>query len=172
MQGAAPNAITTQPLSRLSIYMRWANRGNAALLIVTGVLGIFGAISGGAGDVLSSALLSLYVGGFGALLLRYEFDVGMELRRDYGFMYTFLGRAAYLLLVANLAWTCEPLGLPTAILTNANAAFSGYLMFVHPSFTSGAVSATTMDGGDGSGDELRDVTRDSSSFDPSSAVRM
>jgi hypothetical protein len=164
------SALLSTPLARLTPMMKWANRGNAALLIVTGLLGFFGAFSAGV-DMLSSALLSIYVSGFGALLLRHEFAVGVEVNRDFGFMNTFVGRAAYLLLVANLAWTCHPLGVATAILTNLNAVFSFFLMAAHPSFTSGAASPTAIGNGDETM-EMTDVTRNSSSFDPSSAARM
>lgn len=115
------NIVTQQPLSKLTTMMSWANRGNAVLLVLTGLFGIFGAFSHPGADMFSSLLLSLYVGFFGGLLLRYETAAGIELRQDYGFMYTYVGRAAFLLLVANLAWTCRPFGLVAAIITNANA---------------------------------------------------
>ena len=167
------SSLLSTPLARLTPIMKWATRGNAALLIITGVLGLFGALTTPSADMLSSALLSVYVGGFGGLLLRHEFAVGAEMNRDFGFMSTFVGRAAFLLLVANLAWTCRPLGIPTAILTNVNACFSFYLMAAHPSFTSGAASPTAISGtGEEDTMQMHDVTRDSSSFDPSSAARM
>ena len=151
---SASNFITSQPLSRVAKGMGWANRANGALLLATGVLGLFGAFSHPAADMFSSALLSLYVGGFGALLLRYELAAGAELRQDYGFMYTNLGRAAFLFLIGNLAWTCDPLGLPAALLTNGNAILSAYVMWAHPSFQQGHASATAIGGFDDSGTEM------------------
>jgi hypothetical protein len=146
---SSANLITGMPLAKLAGYMSWANRGNGALLLLTGVLGVFGALSHAAADTFSSLLLSIYVGGFGALLLMYELSAGAELRRDYGFMYTYLGRAAFLLLCGNLAWTCDPLGMVAAISTNANAVLSAYVMWAHPSFVGGVASATAIGGFDG-----------------------
>ena len=112
----------------------------------------------------------MYVGGLGALLLRYEFSAGAELRQDFGFMYTYLGRAAFLLLVGNLAWTCAPLGAFAAIATNANALLSAYVMYAHPSFTSGHANALAIGGLDGeAGSELISGAP-SSSFDPASVA--
>lgn len=145
---AHDNAVTRVPLSRLALLMSWANRANGALLVLAGVLGFFGAFSSLATDMLSSALLSMYVGGFGALLLRYEIGAPGELRAQYGFMSTHLGRAAFLLLIGNLAWTCDPLGWPVAALTNGNALFSAYIMWAHPAFVEGSASPTALGGFD------------------------
>ena len=168
-----PNVIQTTPLSRLTKFMAWGNRANAALLALTGAMGVFSMFSQPSSDLLSSALLSLYVVGSGALLLRYEMAVGVELRRDYGFMYTYAGRAAFLLLAGNLAWTCKPLGLPTAVITNANALFSAYVMWQHPSFVAGHASAVAIGGFDeAGGDELLDgqIATSDRTFDPSSSA--
>lgn len=110
--------VTTTPLSRVCSLMRWLNRVNGVLLLLAGLLGFFSAVTAGL-NIFESALLSMYVGMFGALLLRYEFDTGMELRHDFGFMYSHFGRAAFLLLAGNLSWTCAPVGVLTAIATNA-----------------------------------------------------
>ena len=59
-------------------------------------------------------------------------------------------RFAFLLLAANLAWTCPPLGLPVAVATNANALFCGVVLFRHPAFTSGRYGRT----------EIMDLTSD------------
>ena len=93
-------------------------RGEHVLVAAHALLGFFSAVTAGL-NIFESALLSMYVGMFGALLLRYEFDTGMELRHDFGFMYSHFGRAAFLLLAGNLSWTCAPVGVLTAIATNA-----------------------------------------------------
>ena len=91
--------ITRTPLAKLTQIMAWANRANGVLLLLAGLFGFFGAFSRVATNMFASALLSIYVAGSGALLLRCEFGASDELRRDCGFMFTFLGRAAFLLLV-------------------------------------------------------------------------
>ena len=111
------NLITRQSLSQLTQWMSWANRANGVLMVLTGLFAFLGAFSGS----FSSALLAMYVGGFGVLLLLYEFRSSAEMQRDFGFMYAYVGRAAFLLLIANLSWTCAPLGIYSALITNANA---------------------------------------------------
>jgi hypothetical protein len=70
-------------------------------------------------------------------------------------MFTYARRAAFLLLAANIAWTCAPLGWIAALLTNANAVLSAYVIRAHPSFASGQASATAIGGLDGeAGDAL------------------
>ena len=166
------NVITRTPLATLATYMSWGNRANGALLAVTGALGLFQALTHPGISFFASVLIALYVGGLGALLLRYEFAAGAELRRDVGFMYTYLGRAAFLLLVANLAWTCAPLGWLAALVTNANALLSAYIMYAHPTFTSGQASAVAIGGmeGEGGTELIEPGSRSSSagSFDPAS----
>uniref|UniRef100_A0A7S2DL87 Uncharacterized protein n=1 Tax=Haptolina brevifila TaxID=156173 RepID=A0A7S2DL87_9EUKA len=156
------NAITRLPLPRLARMMSWGNRANGVLLVVTGVLGLIGAIT----HDFASALLSIYVGGFGSLLLWYEFGPVDTLRHDCGFMHTYLGRAAFLLLSANLSWTCVHLGLVTAVVTNANAIFSAYVMWVHPAFTEGQVSWTAIHGN--VHDQSTEVFVSDSALDPAS----
>lgn len=160
------NVITRQPLSRLVWMMSWANRGDGVLLVLTGVSGLLYALTHPKTDMFSSALLSIYVGGFGALLLRYEFGNPDSMRRDCGFMYTYLGRAAFLLLIANLSWTCAPFGLFAAVLTNANAILSAYVMWKHPAFVEGQVSWTAIQ--PGVSDESNTVMLSDCNFDPSS----
>ena len=151
--GSVENAVTWQPLAKLTAIMRLASRVNAALLVLTGVIGLFGALTTPALDSFSSALLSVYVGGFGALLLRYEFASTEGFRREHGWMYMFAGRAAFLLLSANLCWTCGWLGFPTALLTNANALFSAYVLWHHPAFVEGQVSRTAIGSVSGADDD-------------------
>ena len=80
------------------------------------------------------------MGGTGAILLLHELRWEPELlRSQIGFMNTYGGRAAFLFLIANLGWTCDPIGLLTSVLTNANALFHGYILFTHPTFVSGRV---------------------------------
>ena len=162
--------LTRTPLASLAKHLSLANKANGALLALTGVLGFFGAIMHPSLGVFSSLLLSVYVGGTGALLLRYEFaPAGTDLLRDFGFMYTYVGRAAFLLLSANLAWTCAPLGVAAAILTNANALVSAYVMWQHPSFTSGVASATAIGGFENeASSDLVYGGSSSTSFDPAS----
>ena len=167
------NLITRTPLATLASYMGYANKANGALLVASGFLGLIHAFTSPSIGFFASILTSIYVGGLGALLLRYEFAAGAELRADFGFMYTYLGRAAFLLLVGNLAWTCAPLGAVAAVATNANALLSAYVMYAHPSFTSGHASATAIGGLDGeAGNELMGGSLNSSSdaFDPASTA--
>ena len=167
---AAPaNLITTQSLSRLAQYMSWGNRANGVLMVATGGLGFFGALFHASPNMFSSALLSIYVCGFGVLLLQYEFARSFETQRDYGFMYSYLGRTAFLLLSANLMWTCDPLGFFAALLTNANAVFSGYVIMMHPAFVEQRVSRVAINGVDGEQDTSAFLTS-GDSFDPSSAA--
>ena len=162
--------LTRTPLATLAKSMSLANKANGALLVVTGLVGLFTALTNAKLLMFENALLSVYVGGFGALLLYYEFSAGTDLRQNYGFMYTYLGRAAFLLLVANLSWTCAPLGLLCAVATNANGIASAYVMYAHPSFISGAANPTAIGGFDGeAGDNLVYAgSCSSSSFDPAS----
>ena len=136
------NVVTRQPLSRLATLGRYLNFACAALLVATGTLGALAAFdfSQGVASVLPTLLLSLYSGGFGALLLRYELASGAladQLRERYGFMYTYAGRAGFLLLCANLTWTLPPIGWIAAIVVNTSAILVGYIVYAHPDFTSG-----------------------------------
>lgn len=169
------NVIVRTPLATLANYMSWGNRANGALLVATGLIGLITTIMHPGLDFLGSLLVAVYVSGLGGLLLRYDLATAGDLRRDFGFMYTYLGRAAFLLLAANLAWTCAPFGWIAALVTNANALLSAYIMYAHPSFTSGQASAVAIGGVDGeAGDELfvgRSSSADSfdrSGFDPAS----
>ena len=66
------NALVRQPLSLLCRAMRLANLATGALLVLTGVLGLLSALTHVSLTVLTSALLSFYVGGTGAMLLLHE----------------------------------------------------------------------------------------------------
>ena len=171
---APPNFITRQSLVNLAKGMSWVNRANGVLLTLCGLLGLLHALGHVGVDVLGSVLVSVYVGGFGALLLRYEFAAAADMQRDFGFMYTFLGRTAFLLLVGNLSWTCAPLGFWAALLTNANAILSAYVMVAHPAFIEGRASWTEIGGlGSSSGEEdptARVFNYEPSDFDPSSVA--
>ena len=134
------NALVRQPLSLLCRAMRLANLATGALLVLTGVLGLLSALTHVSLTVLTSALLSFYVGGTGAMLLLHELRWEPDLlRSQVGFMHTYGGRTAFLFLVANLGWTCDPLGCIASVVTNANALFHGYVILVHPAFASGKV---------------------------------
>lgn len=132
------NCLQRQPIARLAQLSRVINVGNAVFLVTAGGIGIGSATQQpGFEGVIGAVLLSVYVLGFGWMLLRYELRLGAEtLLRDYGFMYTFGGRCAFLALVANLCWTVY---LPAAIATNVNALLNALLMISHPAFTSGQV---------------------------------
>ena len=162
------NAILTTPLATLAKASAMINKGNGALLAVTGALGLFYPLTHPGIDTFSSLLVAVYVGGFGALMLKYEFAPGADMIGDFGFMYTYLGRAAFLLLAANLSWTCDPLGWLCALATNANALLSAYVMWAHPTFTSGQASATAIGGFEGEAGGEMLYTGTSSSFDPGS----
>jgi hypothetical protein len=139
------NWLHRQPMARLARISRWVNALNAVFLIVAGGLGFWGDVMRPLDGAFESALLSIYTTGFGVMLLRYELRLGREsLQRDYGIMFTFGGRCAFLLLTANLCWTCGDLGLPAAIATNINAALNVYLLISHPAFTSGEMSWMTI----------------------------
>ena len=153
------NVITRQPISRLASVMSLANRASGGLMVLTGILAFVNALPA----AFSSLLLSVYVGGFGALLLLYEFTASTELKQDFGFMYTYAGRAAFLLLVANLSWTCSPIGFYCAVLTNANAAVQAYIIFAHPSFVEGQASRFAI-----GGDDAAMMSYSADTFDPAS----
>lgn len=131
------NSVLQTPLPQLTTRMHVANKANAVLLVVTGALGIVN-LFGDFLSLFSSVLESIYTLGFGALLLRHELGVETdEIRARYGFMFTFAGRAGFLLLVGNLAWAVKPIGWVTALLTNANAVFNLYLLYAHPDHIAG-----------------------------------
>jgi len=154
----ASNCLQRQPIARLARISRFVNTANAILLVVAGGFGFWGAaLHPAAHDAIASVMLSVYTIGFGALLLRFELRLGSDrLQRDFGFLYTFGGRCAVLLLTGNLVWTCDPLGLPTAIATNVNAGLNAYLLISHPSFTSGQLGWASIEdlatGGESGGD--------------------
>ena len=106
--------VLHQPMQRLSRYLGLLNRTCGAVLVLTGGWAAFNALrSFDWPEVLGAVLLSFYVSGSGAMLLRYELagdrsarDVAF--RRDYGFLYSHAGRTGFCLLCANLAWACAP----------------------------------------------------------------
>ena len=121
------NICLNQPISRLTLFTGAINKVCGAVLVLTGGLGIFDAVRHGViPSLLSTVLLSVYVAGFGAMLLRHEFAAARDagFKRDCGFMYSHVGRCFFVLLCANLAWTVAPLGVYAALLTNANALFN------------------------------------------------
>ena len=126
--------IASQPASRLASLSRFLTAASAALLLLTGVLGILSAFHD-MKTALSSVLLSIYSCGFGTLLLRHYLASGARedaLRARYGFMYTHAGRTAFLLLSANLTWSLEPFGWVVAVFVNASAVLLGYILYAHP----------------------------------------
>ena len=108
------NVVLHQPMHRLSRYLGLLNRTCGAALVLTGGWAAFGALrSFDWPEVLGAVLLSVYVVGSGAILLRYELAGDRSardaaFRRDYGFLYSHAGRTGFLLLCANLAWACAP----------------------------------------------------------------
>ncbi|KAL1523763.1 hypothetical protein AB1Y20_018688 [Prymnesium parvum] len=136
------NFVVRQPLARLHSVGRAIHFVSAAMLLLTGVLGLLSTFDH-LSNALSSVMLSLYSAGFGSLLLRYELAstaLADHFRARYGFMFTYAGRAAFLLLAGNLTWTISPLGWLTAILLNLGALFLGYILSAHPDFVSGRYS--------------------------------
>ena len=145
------------PLSSLVVCMRLANIGNGLLMIFIAVLGLIAAGTGnvsGPSGWLQTILLSLYAGAFSLQLLRYELRPSEKLKQEYGFLYTYAGRFAYLLLLGNLAWPIPPAGWAAALATNLNAFFNGYLLVLHPEFTGGRRSRISI------GDNTPTVPRD------------
>ena len=149
------NILTRQPLSRLATFGRYLNFACAALLLATGGLGLLSAFES-VSSLPPTVLLSFYSGGFSALLLRYETASGAlaeHLRERYGFMYTYAGRAGFLLLCANLTWTLDPpIGWIAATIVNASAILVGYIVYAHPDFTSGRYLRMAIVDATGTGD--------------------
>lgn len=158
------SSLQQAPLSQLARIMSWANRANGALMVLTGVLALFSGWG-----AFSSLLVSIYVGGFGALLLQYEFAKSSDMQRDLGFMYTYGGRAAFLLMIGNLSWACSPIGVYCALLTNANALFQGYILYTHPAFVENQASRFAIGGIEGDDVQLVSMAGEAT-FDPSSAA--
>ena len=119
--------------------MRAANILNAVLMLLVAPTALaHGLANILAHDRLAALLLSLYVAAFGTLLLALELGLHKQkLKHDLGFLHSYAGRCAFLLLVANLMWGCPPYGYFAAIRTNANALRSAYALRSHPAYASG-----------------------------------
>mmetsp|Transcript_18861 Transcript_18861/g.38408 ORF Transcript_18861/g.38408 Transcript_18861/m.38408 type:complete len:216 (+) Transcript_18861:23-670(+) len=144
------NLVLHQPMQRLSLFISFLNKACGAALVLTGGWGVFDAVrTFDWPEVLGSVLLGIYVAGFGAMLLRYELAAARNaaFKRDYGFLFSHAGRSGFVLLCANLAWTCAPpFGFYTALLTNGNAVLNLYLLMCHPDYTTGRLSRLAIDG--------------------------
>lgn len=132
---AHASLVLRQPLSKLTFLGRALDTLSGSILILTGLLGALDAVQHVQASTLEQILLALYCAGAGAALLAQRFARGAlaaTIRRDYGFLHSLLGRSLFVLLIANLAWTCAPLGVYAAIVTNGNAVLSLYVLFMHP----------------------------------------
>lgn len=68
--------------------------------------------------------------------------VAPRLRRNFGFMFSFVGRALFIIFCATMTFAMNNwLGYVVGSLTFLNGFFNGYVICVHPSFKTGALSA-------------------------------
>lgn len=145
----AGNCVARMHVQRVRQLSHSLNYLCAALLMLTGGLGVFWAF-GDMKTAVQTMLLSVYSLGFGFLILRYEISSGAnaeEFRARYGFMFSLLGQAVFLLLSGNLTWMISPMGWVTAVLVNASAIFLGYVYYSHPEARMTLVSSVDQSSG-------------------------
>lgn len=90
---------------------------------------------------LTTITICLYIAFFGMFLCCTEFkipNIEVRLRREFGFLYSFVGRTLFILFAGTMCLSLAvTLGYILGIATIANALFNAYVVKTHPSFKSG-----------------------------------
>lgn len=136
-------------------YVRFFNFINAIVLFIAGLLSLINVT-----NILTLSLsfyfMSFYVMIFGLLLCCFEMRFSWSekrVRESFGFLYTYIGRALFLLFIASFCFglmsSNQSIGLPVGIVTAINALFNLIVMYRHgkmfqdPSSEYGTAEATT-----------------------------
>lgn len=93
----------------------------------------------------SNIAVAIFVTFFGLMMTCLECNVGNlapMIKRNFGFLFSFVGRAIFILFCATLCYAFNNwLGWIVGSVTAVNALFNAYVICVHPSFRSGELSA-------------------------------
>lgn len=102
---SAVQSVTGMNINKALSQVRWINLILGTLIIVVNIFGIIGNLLN-PGILLMDAFSVLFAG----ILCLYEMQMkklGQKMRRLYGFLYTYIGRAAYLFLYSHFPYvTC------------------------------------------------------------------
>ncbi|KAF0685591.1 Aste57867_22559 [Aphanomyces stellatus] len=111
--------------------------------IIAGITGLINIITLN----ITGALVSIYVIVFGALFLLFECRLSsMEtrIRRNFGFLYSYKGRAAFIFFIGFLDFGMKAtLGTVAGVFMCLNALLNLFIMLAHPEFKSGHISASS-----------------------------
>ena len=140
--GAKKSTVTSWSTSQLKRSLRVANLCNGMCLITLGIVVFFVGVTS---ISFTSITVSCYVIFFGLLMSCLECNISNlapRLQRNFGFMFSFLGRTLFIVFCGSMAFAMGNwLGYVVGALTVLNGLFNGYVICVHPAFKSGELSA-------------------------------
>lgn len=90
-------------------------------------------------------ILGIYTMVFGLMLLCFECrfsSVEEKIRGNFGFLFSFNGRAAFIMFIGFICFSLDKLGVVVGILTEINGLFNWIVIKLHPDFRSGKLSSS------------------------------
>lgn len=127
---------------RMIYTLRAANLINGLLLVMVGIL-IF--LSGMVSITFTTVTVAAYIVFFGIMITCLECNIGNvapKFRRNFGFIFSFVGRTVFLLFCSTMLFALAVwLGYLIGAVTAVNGLFNGYVICVHPAFRTGELSA-------------------------------
>ena len=145
------------PIKRLLTYLRITNMINALLVLLVFPLGF---ITEALTLQISTAFFTGYSIIFALIIMIFECNCGswqVTIRTNFGFLYSFIGRTAFLLFVASICLCAQTVsGYFMFALTFINAAVNCLILAVHPAFKKGG-QLSPFDDPTKVGDSLKDV---------------
>lgn len=135
------NDINKMEMPKLLRNMRIVNIFLSVIQVIAGISGLFSFIRLN----ITGTLVSLYVIMFGLLFLLFECRLNRmeeKIRRNFGFLYSYKGRAAFIFFIGFLDFgMASDLGYIAGFLMCMNALINLLVMCRHPEFRHGTMSA-------------------------------
>ena len=155
------------PIQRLLTYLRITNMINALLVLLVFPLGF---ITEALTLQISTAFFTGYSIIFALIIFIFECNCGswqVRIRTNFGFLYSFVGRTAFLLFVASICLCAQTAsGYFMFAITFLNATVNCVVLATHPAFKKGG-QLSPFDDPTKVGDSLKDVGADIAAQNPS-----
>lgn len=133
MSGKCWNCCVHSDAASSLMYLRVANIINAIFVVVVGIVSLLNLTNV---VHISYYAVSVYLIGMGLLLCCFEMRIGFieaRVRKNFGFMYTFVGRTLFLAFVASLCFglSNDGLNITCGVVTAVNALYNGFIVWRH-----------------------------------------
>lgn len=139
---AKRETVAQWPTKKVTRTLRMANMLNGLCMMLTGILVL---LVGFVNISFTNITVSSYVVFFGMMMMCLECNLGNlapKFRRNFGFMFSFIGRAIFIVFSATMLFAMDYwIAFIVGGVTMLNGLFNGYLICVHPAFKTGELKA-------------------------------